>query len=178
MRFSEFSNLEERKVDPAALADRVARRYGKKTSYGQWMKAEKGKHIPLTAYSGRLANAAQTRYDTYLGKLGFRDRDPATREKARQERDANQTIDDFNIKDLVASQQFNRYNDPEITKQKVSDTNPSHIHIITYKGQHIIADGHHAVMAAKLRGEKTIKAKHTNLDVVFPQKTKKNQNIS
>ena len=170
MRFSEFDPLNERKVDPAALADRVARRYGKKTYYSQWMKADKGQHIPLTAYSGRAANAAQMRYDTYLSKLGFRDRDPEVRKKAQATRDANQTIDTFNIKDLIASQQFNRYNDPEITKQKVSDVNPSHIHIITYKGQHIIADGHHAIMAAKLRGEKQIKAKHTNLDILFPKK--------
>lgn len=173
MRFWEFSPLSERKVDPADLADRAARMYGKKTSYGPWMKAEKGKHIPLTAYSGREANAAQLRYDTYLSRLGFRDRDPAVRDQARQIRGKNQTIDEFPIRDLVASQQFTRYEDPEITRQKIADTNPQHIHVITYKGKHFIADGHHAVMAARLRGEKTVRAKHTNLDKLFPVGAKK-----
>lgn len=177
MRFSEFDPLSERKVDPAALADRAARRYGKKTYYGPWMKAEKGKHIPLTAYAGKSSVAAQTRYDTYLSRLGIRDRDPEVRERARQLRDQNQTIETFPIKDLLASQQFTRYDDPEITRQKISDTDPDHIHIITYKGQHIIADGHHAVMAARLRGEKSVKAKHTNLDQVFPAKPVKKKSL-
>lgn len=173
MRFREFAPLSERKVDPAALADRAAKIYGKKTSYGPWMKAEKGKHIPLTAYQGRASVAAGTRYDTYLAKLGFRDRDPAVRDQARKTRDQNQTIETFPIKDLIASQQFTRYDDPAVTQQKIADTNPSHIHIITYKGQHFIADGHHAVMAARLRGEKDVKAKHTDLDRVFPKTLKK-----
>lgn len=171
MRFSEFDPLNERKVDPADLADRVARIYGsKKTSYGPWMKAEKGKHIPLTAYSGRKANAAAIRYDSYVASLGIRDRDPAVRAQAKEKMNANQQVETFNIKDLIPTQQFNRYENPEITRQKVANVTPEHIHIITYKGEHFINDGHHAIMAAKLRGEKTVNAKHTNLDVVFPSK--------
>lgn len=173
MRFREFAPLSERKVDPAALADRAAKIYGKKTSYGPWMKAEKGKHIPLTAYQGRKSIAAGTRYDTYLAKLGMRDRDPAVRAQAAKTRDANQTVETFPISSLIASQQFTRYEDPEITRKKIADTNPGHIHVITYKGEHFIADGHHAVMAARLRGEKTVNAKHTDLDRVFPKTSKK-----
>lgn len=171
MRFSEFSPLNERAVDPGDLADRAARMYGsKKTNYGPWMKAEKGKHIPLTAYNGRKANAAAVRYDSYISSLGMRDRDPAIRAQAKQQLTANQQIEQFNIADLLPTQQFNRYEDPAITRQKVANTTPEHIHIITYKGEHFINDGHHAVMAAKLRGEKTVNAKHTNLDMVFPSK--------
>jgi hypothetical protein len=170
MRFLEFIDFAERIVDPVKLADRVSRRYGKKSYYSKYMRASKGKHIPLTSYNGRLANAAQTRYESYLTSLGVFNRE--TQEEGLKKLKNNQKTEKFNIKDLIASQPFNRYDDTEKSKEKIKDTDPKHIHIITFKGNHIISDGHHAVMAAKLRGEKTVNADHTNLDVLYPSKNK------
>ena len=72
----------------------------------------------------------------------------------------------FDIKDLYATQHHASIGDKDKLRSKISDTSPNHIHIITHKGKHFIADGHNAIMAAKLRGDSHIIANHTNLDSI------------
>jgi len=161
MSFKQF--IEERMVDPVALANRAAKRFGKKKSYGPWMKTEKGQHIPLK-YNGRKAYAAGNRLYNVQKKLGMYD--IKTQEEGQRKFAALHKRETMNIKDLHATQPFVRTGDQEKLKSKVAETNPQHIHVITHKGEHFIADGHHAVMAARLRGEKTVSVLHTNLDEV------------
>jgi hypothetical protein len=158
--FLEFIN--ERKVDPVALAQRVASRYGKRSSYGKWEKTEKGKHIPLTSYKYRDAESASNRLYNVQNKLGMYDRN--TYDAGVKKFDSMHKKETMNIKDLRATQPFVRTDDVEKLKAKVDNSSPDHIHVVTHKGQHYIADGHHAVMAAHLRGDKTVKVDHINLD--------------
>ena len=158
MSFKKF--IEERMVDPVALAIRAANHLGKKRSYGKFLKAEKGKHIPLK-YNGRKAAAAGNRLWNVQQKMGVADSKEGERKfKALAKRET------MNIKDLHATQPFVRTDDQEKLKSKVAETDPQHIHVVTHKGEHFIADGHHAVMAARLRGERTVSVLHTNLDDV------------
>jgi hypothetical protein len=155
--------LQERKVDPVALAHRVARRYGsKKTNYGPWMNAKhgdvrKGGHIPLSSYSAPKVRSMENKYDRHIHSH------PDSPEGARKERESKPKVK-MSIKDLHATQPFNRTSDDEKLKSKIADTNPDHIHVVTHKGVHYVADGHHAVMAAHLRGETHVNVHHTNLD--------------
>jgi hypothetical protein len=145
--------LEERSVDPVKLAQRVAQRYGKKTSYGKWLKTEKGKHIPLSTFNSKEANSVENKGEKVWNKLG-----------GEKEYKNAQTKKTMNIGDLRATQPFARTDDVEKLKNKISNTEPDHIVVATHKGKHYILDGHHAVMAAKLRGEKTVSVKHINYD--------------
>jgi len=164
LSFSSF--LEERKVDPEALANRASRRFGKKTSFGKWEKTEKGGHIPLSNFDARKSNAAGTRLYNVQKKLGFDHRDKETRDAAKEKFNSLHTKTKMKISDLKATQPFVRTNDKEKLKAKLANKEPDHIHVITHKGEHYVADGHHAVMAAHLRGEKEVPVHHINLDNV------------
>jgi hypothetical protein len=145
--------VEERKVDPVELAQKVAKRYGKKTRYGKWFKAERGEHIPLKSFNARQANSVETKGNNIWHKMGGEEKfAEAHKSKIMQ------------IKDLKATQPFVRINDTEKLKNKISVTNPNHITVATHKGEHYIMDGHHAVMAAMLRGEKHVAVQHLNYD--------------
>lgn len=162
LSFSEY--LVERSMDPVELAQRTARIFGKRTKFGKWEQVIKGGHIPLTTFNSRKSESAATKLWKVQNKMGMNSRDKTEREKAKSQYNAAHSIRQFHIKDLHASQPFIRTNDLDKLKDKISNTDPSHIHIVTHKGIHYVADGHHSVMAAKLRGEKTIHAKHINLD--------------
>lgn len=164
LSFTQF--MEERKVDPEALANRTARRYGKKTSFGKWEKTERGGHIPLSTFDARKSNAAGTRMYNVQKKLGYGAKDKETHNAAKQKFDSLHTKTTMKISDLKATQPFVRTNDPEKLKAKIANKEPDHIHVVTHKGEHYIADGHHAVMAAHLRGEKEVHVSHVNLDNV------------
>ena len=157
---------EERKVDPENLANRVARRYGKKTSFGKWEKVQKGGHIPLSDFNAKKSNALATKLDKVQDNMGFNAKDKETRNAAQTKFDSLHKKTKMNIADLKPTQKYVETHDPEKLKAKIAETNPEHIHVITHKGEHFIADGHHAVMAAHLRGEKEVEVKHLNLDEI------------
>jgi hypothetical protein len=155
----------ERLVDPQELANRAARRYGKKSSYGKWEKTEKGKHIPLSTFNSKKSDAAGYADYKLQKKLGFYSPNADERNSAGNKYEAMHVKKNMKISDLTASQPFVRTGDQDILKSKIE--NPSdHIRVITHKGVNYIADGHHAVMAAKLRGEKEVPVSHINLDEV------------
>lgn len=162
LSFSAF--ITERMTDPEVLATRASRIFGKKTSFGKWEKVEKGGHIPLSTFSSRNANAAAGALYKKQKQLNFDHKDPELRAKGRAEFERLHTKKHMKIADLHATQPFVRTNDPDKLKAKLSTTNPDHIHVVTHKGTHYISDGHHAVYAAHLRGEKTVPVSHINLD--------------
>jgi hypothetical protein len=157
--FKEF--LEERKVDPVKLAQRVARRYGKKTNYpgykdapdtdyeGEEWKPRVGTHIPLRSYK----HMRRDEYGSTALNRAYEKR-KVTPEKGKS----------FSIKDLHPTQPFVRTTDAGKLRKKISGTFGGTIHIATYKGKHYIMNGHHEVMGAAMRGEKSITATHHNLD--------------
>lgn len=162
LTFIEF--IEERKVDPVELAKRVSTRFGKKKSFGKWEKVEKGGHIPLSNFDARKSNSAGTKLWKVQKKLGFDAPKKEDREEAQRRFKALHTRKTMDIKDLHASQPFVRTNDVDRLKHKVSEKDPQHIHVVTHKGIHYVADGHHAVMAAKLRGDRQVTVNHIDLD--------------
>jgi hypothetical protein len=151
LSFIEF--LEERKVDPVELAKRVARRYGKRTNYGPWENkkrsgVQKYKNIPLSSYSASESSSLANK----VNRLG-----------AKAQQTTRKTMP---IKGLKATQPFNRTDDTEKLKDKITDTNPTHVTVYTHKGKHYVGDGHHAVMAAHLRGDTHIDVNHVDLDKI------------
>ena len=150
-----FEILDERIVDPIRLGQRAATKYGKDAEYGFWAPAEKGKHIPLTSFNSDIADAIDDkRYeilqDVFNGNTNnYRD---AFKSKI------------MNIRDLKATQPYVRTDDVEQLKSKITNTLPSNIRVATYHDDDYILDGHHAVMAAKLRGDTTVPVSHMNFD--------------
>ena len=149
LSFVEF--ISERTADPVELAQRASRRFGKKTSYGKWDKVERGGHIPLSNFDSRKSGGAAMKLDRVHDELGSHFDKAHTQKK-------------MNISDLSATQSHVKTSDVEKLRSKVADKSPQHVHVVTHKGIHYIADGHHAVMAAKLRGEKQIQVNHIDLD--------------
>lgn len=165
MRFLEFAPLHERKVDPLALQQRVAKRYGKKSkAIGFWEPVVKGQYIPLTNYNASSANSFLNAVRKVFGAMGAYDRDRAISDAALKKIDALYSYEELPIATLIPTQPFTRHSDPEISKQKISGTDPKKVVIIKFKNRNFINDGHHAVMAAKMRGDKTVTAKFLDLD--------------
>lgn len=166
LTFIEFIN--ERKVDPVALAQRAARRFGKKSSYGKWLRAEPGEHVPLKGYRSKEADSVFNKSDRVRQKIGGKHtwdgRNPEEQKKAMDRYRAAHTRKTVEIKSLRPTQPFVRTGDVEKLKSKVGQTNPTHVVVATHKGNHYILDGHHSVAAAAARGEKEVSVKHINLD--------------
>lgn len=148
--FSQY--IIEKRKDPINLGQRVAKIFGKRKISKKWEKADNGEYIPLSSFDSRKVAAVATREQKIIDRIG-----PVAFDKAH-------TNVDMKVSDLVATQPFVRVKDVDKLKSQVSDTHPTHIRVVTYKGLHYIDDGHHAVMAAKLRGNKYINVSHVNLD--------------
>lgn len=142
---------EDRKIDPVKLAVRVANKFGKRDRYGNWESPIKRQHIPLKSFKSKKADKV---YDVYT-KVRMSDPDHFSDKFTRKQ---------FSIKDLIAIQPFVRINDLEQLKAKINDKDPEYIRIATYKNENYIMDGHHAVVAAWLRGDETITANSIDLD--------------
>lgn len=158
--------LSERLVDPVELAHRVARRYGKKSYYGPYLKATKHENIPLKSYDRKNVSSLENKYFNYHKKIGLLSREKHERVSAKKTQDSHTTKKSISIKDLHATQPFNRTEDSSTLKSKIDNKSPDHIHVITHKGKHYVSDGHHAVMAAHLRGDKNVTVNHLDLDKV------------
>lgn len=154
----QIRQLIERKMDPLKLAQRVSRRYGTATSFGPWEKVPKGGHIPLTSFDETLSgDAAEALFD-FQEKLGMEDPDKKTREAAEKKYNNMHKKMSLDIKSLIATQPYVMANDVEKLKKKIDTKAPSHIHVVKYKGKYFVSDGHHAIVAAQLRGDKKVDA--------------------
>ena len=157
--------LDERMVDPVALAQRVASQRGRRTKYGYWEPPIKGQHIPLTSFNARQAERVDDRRYEILGKLGHtsgRNRDQD--EKSLERYHALFTPTTVAIRDLRATQPFVRTDDVERLKGKIADTQPGNVRVARYRGNLYVLDGHHSVMAARLRGDTSIPVMLANFD--------------
>ena len=70
----------------------------------------------------------------------------------------------FKIDSLVPTQPVVRTSVERLFQDKLNEKSPQHIIVVTHDGQDFIMDGHHSVMAARIRGDDEIIAKHFNLD--------------
>jgi uncharacterized ParB-like nuclease family protein len=70
-------------------------------------------------------------------------------------------IQDVPIHHLTPTQSYTEWNHDAAPKHM---KNREHILVVRHKGKHYIIDGHHRVVAARLRGEKTINANVQDLD--------------
>lgn len=162
----------ERKVDPEKLAVKAAKIYGKKTNYGFWEPPEKYENIPLSNFNDARAQKVTDKIWSYQRnlrtdasvKVGTSDEE----KRAAYRSKFSEKI--MKISDLHATQPFIRTNDKEQLKNKINNTSPDNIRIVKYKNKHYVMDGHHAVMAAKFRGEKEIKVSHFDLDTELSKK--------
>ena len=166
LKFTEFLS-EERKIDSAELANRAGRRYGTKEKYGKWFKAEKGEHIPLKSYNHNKTESVLAKSDKVRQKIGGPDYyhpDKKKGDAAKKKYEDAHKEKEFHIKDLKATQPFVKISDKEKLHDKIHHEKDSHPIVATHQGHHYVLDGHHRVLGASLRGEKTIKVKHINLD--------------
>lgn len=144
--------MKQEKTDPVSLAKRTARMYGKRERFGYWEKTKKGEHIPLTSFDSKKIKSVVTREEnlkSFLGKDKFWN---------------DHTVKTLKISDLKATQPFVRINDVDKLKSKIDDNAPSHVRVVKHRGVYYIDDGHHSIMAAKLRGEKYIEVNYFDMD--------------
>lgn len=164
MRYYELS---ERRVDPAQLAQRVAKRYGREKDYGYSTSGTKpGEYIPLKSYDDDLADALDSAFNSVYKKFDFYNQPLEKRTQIRKRVDSESTENrTVSIKDLYAYQPFVRIEDPEILNKKIKSS--KQIIVIKFQNRLFIRDGHHAVLAARLRGEKQIPAQVIDLDFLL-----------
>jgi hypothetical protein len=158
--------LNERNADPVKLAQRTAKRYGTEKNYGyDNSETVPGKYIPLKNYDDDLVDEMEFAVNEMYKKLGWT---PGTRNipEIRKEMEkvagSNEHIE---IRKLYATQPFVRIEDEEVLKQKV-DSNKT-ISVLKYQNRYFIRDGHHATLAATLRGERMINANILDLDLLY-----------
>lgn len=143
LSFKKF--LQERSNTDVAL--RAAKIHGSKKFNSSGLSADKGSYIPLKK-KGHPSSIASA-----VGKY----------EKVAHKVKDKQT--EFHIKDLHATQPFVKVSDHEKLKSKI-ESGFKNAHVITHKGKHYVADGHHEILGARLRGQRTVKVRHTDLDSV------------
>ncbi len=112
------------------------------------------KQIALKGYNEGEAEKMWTAYD----KSGI------------HSNDKNLPIRSFNVRDLTPSQPHLRVDNDSLKHKIVGmdrvEGTSSTINVATHEGKHYIIDGHHRVLAARLRGDKEISARHINLDQI------------
>lgn len=139
-----FKEFITEKAAPEDVAARAAAIFGNRTYKGSGLKADKGTYVPLKNKGHPSSiGAAVTKFEKHPNA-------PVDKKK-------------FPIKDLTATQPFVKVNDKDKLRSKIQGGTDG-VHVITHKGKHYIADGHHQVMGARLRGEKEIEVNHTDLD--------------
>lgn len=138
-----FKNFLFERAAPEDIAHRFMRKHSSTPHHDEWSPAKKHEYI-------KLKHAPEHEVDKVVDKM---ERVPHKGKPGVK----------FKIKDLHATQPIVHHT-PDKFKSKVSETNPKHVSVITHNGKHYINDGHHSVMAARLRGDKEITATHHNLD--------------
>lgn len=115
----------------------------------------------------KLAVRAARRYGSN-GKVPLKtpefDKNEDEIEHAFSKKDPTPTKKRFKIKHLIPTNKEMHANDSSFLKRKIAEKKPSHISVITHKGKHYVSDGHHAITAARLRGETEVDAHHYDLD--------------
>jgi hypothetical protein len=147
--FTEFMSESKRTLQRAiGLGDRLAQR-----SKEEWEKQPPSymRHKAMQNPAHKLVGASGIDYagmEAYKIKAerGHDVFDPSTKKP---------NISKIAIKDLVPSQEFTSW-DREKAKEKFKDNAP--IRVLFHKNKHYVIDGHHRIVAARLKGEKHIDA--------------------
>ena len=147
-------------ISPLELGKRVARIYGTKEDHGPgWEPAIVGKHIPLSNFDEDQSNGVLDRLSEVQDRLG-----DGNYENGLKKYKSLQQMKSFKIDSLVPTQPVVRTSVETLFQKKLNEKSPQHIIVVTHDGQDFIMDGHHSVMAARIRGDDEIIAKHFNLD--------------
>jgi len=168
--------LFERNVDPIKLAQRAGQQFGKTKDYGyDDSNTLPGKYIPLKSFDDDLVDEMEEARHTLYKAMGYQysaNNLRSIRNKLESNFGTTKTV---NIKQLVATQPFVRIEDVDTLKQKVSTS--KEIAVTKYRNKLFIADGHHATLAARLRGDQTVVAKVVDLDKAIAKiQGKQNEN--
>lgn len=149
-----FKNYLVELQDPIAFIKKASQRFGTTSEYAPyWEPAPIGQHIPLTKFNSEQAQEAVDRLFEVRWRIG-----------GPQGQRNLETRKSFNINELIPTQPYNFTGDERILRAKMEEINPDNISIVTHNGEDYIIDGHHSIMGARLRGDKTITARHLNLD--------------
>jgi hypothetical protein len=158
-------DLYEARTDPQMLATRAARRWGTKRDYGNsFDKVKLAGHLPLPYDHEKSEQAVEVWMD-YWRDVREKNGNPKGPE-LRKLMNSLYKPKTFAIADLQATQPYVRTDDPKKLQASITNANPDHIRILTLGSDHYLIDGHHAVLAARLRGEKSVTGYHLNLNKI------------
>jgi hypothetical protein len=156
--------LFERIKDPVDIAARAGKMYGKEKNYGyDNSDTVPEKYIPLKNFDEEWVSAYEEALWNVYNETIPKNLSAEEIKKLRKdlEKEAS-SIKNVPINKLYAGQPFVRIEDVEILKDKIASA--KEITVVLYSTKLFIRDGHHAVLAARLRGETTVPAKVIDLD--------------
>ena len=173
--FKQF--IEERKVDPVKLGQRAARRFGQATNYpghdfddykqkedddGDYVPKKHG-HLPLRKYNVDKAEEVHGAFDKFHTSVAPRDEKGHPDYSARHI-DKYATTERLHIKDLHPTQPFVATSREDLLRKKIENKKGEVPHTVTHGGKTYVMNGHHVIMGAALKGEKTVTTRNINLD--------------
>jgi hypothetical protein len=166
-----FKNFldEIRKVDPAKLADRVFSRFG---SIG--VDPEEGEHVfevPISNYKDENSEIFDDADSKVHNKISKNSSSKDGIENVRYvtgELDKRKERKTLKISDLVPIQPSVSVRNKNELEDKLNDTGRV-ISVAKINGKHYIKDGHHAVAAAMLNGNKDIDADVVDYDKILKE---------
>jgi hypothetical protein len=159
---------EKRNADPIKLAQKLGKKYGTEKNYGyDTSKTIPGQYIPLKNYNDDLVDDMEYMKNQLYKRFGWEPGIKNIAEIRKQLADIAESNQYVEIKKLVATQPFVRIEDEDLLKQKI-ETNKT-ISVTRFQNRYFVVDGHHAVLAANLRGERLINANVLDLDLLVKQ---------
>ena len=159
LKFAQF--LEERNVNMARYVPRVLRL--KKFKVALRPDAETGEktyQVPIPGYKDEHFDKYDSAENQVYNKFSKTSpsKDPLdTTDHVYNNLNKHAVRQTVNVKDLLPTQDYVSFRNGQELKNKLGDTSRS-ISVAKINGKHYIRDGHHAVAAALLRGDKTISA--------------------
>ncbi len=156
--------LFERIKDPVSVANRAGQIYGKEKDYGyDDSETIPGKYIPLKNFNDEWVGEMENTYYEIYSKFDWEKLSSANKIQLRikLENEASSTKN-VPINKLYATQPFVRIEDVETLKNKIASA--KEITVVIFGERMFIRDGHHAVLAARLRGETTVPAQVIDLN--------------
>jgi hypothetical protein len=156
--------LFERIKDPVDIAARAGKMYGKEKDYGyDDSETIPGKYIPLKNFNDEWVREMEYTFYEIYSKFDWEKLSSANKIQLRikLENEASSTKN-VPINKLYATQPFVRIEDVETLKNKIASA--KEITVVIFGERMFIRDGHHAVLAARLRGETTVPAQVIDLN--------------
>jgi len=156
--------LFERIKDPVDIAARAGKMYGKEKDYGyDDSETIPGKYIPLKNFNDEWIETMEDVFYDIYSKFDYIKLSADERRQVRVKLDNEaSTTKNVPINKLYATQPFVRIEDVETLKNKIASA--KEITVVIFGERMFIRDGHHAVLAARLRGETTVPAQVIDLN--------------